>query len=116
LRQDPFRIFASYPSARLGPGTWLALSETWHEDRARLASLRGAMFLAPLVSFDATAESILAALAAGPMTAGTLATATHTSNPAHFYRSLGWLTKLGLVVASDPAPAQPAPGPPEPGE
>jgi hypothetical protein len=50
------------------------------------------------------------------MTAGTLATATHTSNPAHFYRSLGWLTKLGLVVASDPAPAQPAPGPPEPGE
>ena len=116
LRQDPFRIFANYPRARLGPGTWLVLSETWQDDRERLAGLRAAMFLAPVVTFDSTAEAILATLAAGPMTAGALATATGTSNLAHFYRSLGWLAKLGLAIASDRAPTRPEPGPPAPGE
>jgi glycosyltransferase involved in cell wall biosynthesis len=104
LRQDPFRVFAGYPTARLGPATRLTLAAGWREDRARLAGLRSAMFLAPTISFDATTEAILGGLAAGPATAGSLAAATGTTNPAHFYRCLGWLAKLGLIEAAEPDP------------
>jgi hypothetical protein len=99
LRQDPFRVFAGYPTWRIGPYTWLRLSPACNADRTMVAELRAAVFLAPALSFDAMAQAILAGLEAGPSTAENLRVAIRAADHAHFYRMLAWLTKFGLVLA-----------------
>jgi starch synthase len=108
LRQDPFRVFAGHPSARLGPATHLVLSPSWSDDRARFSRLHAAMFLAPSIAFDEMTDAIIRGLTSGPMTAEKLAQSIAVRNQAHFYRCLGFLTKLGLVAVEDSASVPPA--------
>ena len=66
------------------------------------------MFLAPSIAFDEMTDAIIRGLTSGPMTAEKLAQSIAVRNQAHFYRCLGFLTKLGLVAVEDSASVPPA--------
>lgn len=97
-RPDPFRMFEAYPTAALGQGDIVALARALapgeaaellrrpsvHRDAARLPSL-------------AEAEGILAGLAAGPCSVGSLLAQIPPERRPFVERGILWLAKFGLL-------------------
>ena len=98
LRDDPFHVFAGYPTLRLSSQTRVKLSPDWEELKAKLSDLQAAMYFSQLLSFAGLGERIIEELKVGPRSAQELIAATASADAAHFFRLLGWLTKFGVVT------------------
>lgn len=97
--QDPFALFAAYPTARLAPEDRFALVPgTTIETIAAMARLPGAVVLGRILPTIPELRRILAALAEAPQTGSALAAHCPNTVPAQVMRGLGWLLKFGLLM------------------
>jgi len=107
LREDPFAVFAGYPSLALGAGTVVAAKSGGGDiDLIRSAYMNtfAGDRLAPLPEIKA----MLARIAAeGPLVVGKLLDGVSPDRHGLVLRSLGWLGKMGLVAFEGLTPKPP---------
>lgn len=97
--QDPFTLFADYPTARLAPEDRFALIPgTTIETVTALAQLRGVVVQGRILPGIPDLQRIFAALAEVPQTGAALAARCPNIAPAQVMRGLGWLLKFGLLA------------------
>jgi alpha-maltose-1-phosphate synthase len=113
LRADPFRIFASYPSATLSPKTLITFSETVlthaQEPNALLGAAWAQMRKWPLAE-PKDVKAMLDALgqADGSATAGDLIAALPDAKRARAFRSILWMAKHDVLAIRAPTSPNPA--------
>jgi hypothetical protein len=101
LHDDPFRVFAHYPAATLGPDTMVSLAPGTDGDRFRRhvaapMNAEAGRYLPAEKHFSA----VLARLGAeGTLRAADLAAdlTREGENPVNYFRAIGWLAKIGIV-------------------
>ena len=102
-RMDPFHAFAAYPTRVLVPDSILALVDaSCQEANHRLDSYRKmAMvnFAKAVLPTEVETQAVLAALDAGPRSAGQLVAGLPIERQAFVYRALVWLVKLRVLKA-----------------
>lgn len=98
-RQDPFALFASYPTGTFRPDTPLLIArEDWRDHMKRLGEAPFTNFADASLLPMAWRESLLTQLAAGgEVSVGEILEATSAAHEAVTLRTLGWLYKTGLV-------------------
>lgn len=104
-RPDPFRMFASYPTAALAVGDTVMLARPFAPGEAA-ALLQGPSVrnhAARLPSL-AEAEALLALLSDGPRTVGALLAQISPERRPFIERGIVWLAKFGLVRLRDGTP------------
>ncbi len=113
LRDDPFSVFAGYPTAVIEDDTLVAIADG--ADEAHLERIRSqpmndfaAAFLAPLEE----TRGLLRRLAeGGPSHVADILAPSEGYDRVKLHRTIGWLAKTGLVSISYPAsPEAPEPG------
>lgn len=102
LHDDPFTLFAHYPTATVAPGTRVALAEgagldTFRHRVAARMNREAVRYLPPGDKIEAAVERLAAE---GPLTAADLAAELTREGqaPANYLRTIAWLAKLGLVT------------------
>jgi glycosyltransferase involved in cell wall biosynthesis len=102
-RMDPFRVFAGYASAHIGPGLVASCipGMTSALARARLGGPLAGVYTATLPTPDEV-DHILSALAAAPQTVADLL--AHFPPARRFFveRGLGWMAKFGVISLREP--------------
>ena len=101
---DPFAIYRTYPTTRLGPDTVVAAKSG--DPAGELTRLRaGTLHRFADYAFlsDADVDTLMARLASGPMRTADLA-ADHPNDWRKLVRTLLWLRKFDLVEFAGPAP------------
>ena len=111
LRDDPFTLFADYPTGVIGLDAVVSLAataDTGKDTRARLAELRALRmnaFAAGVLAPDADHEAALRHLAErGPCAVSDLLALVPEDRARLMHRTLGWLAKYGLVRIVPRAP------------
>nr|WP_246503742.1 glycosyltransferase family 4 protein [Plastoroseomonas arctica] len=97
--QDPFALFAEYPTARLAsgdrfallPGTTIATIEA-------IVALRSAVAFGRMLPGRGGLACIIAALEEAPQDGAALARRCPNLEPAEVMRGLGWMMKFGLLT------------------
>lgn len=101
LRPDPFDVFRDHPTLRLAGDTEIHAGT--NTDAKTLATLRNAELAVPLGAMlldDRETEALLARIAErAPVSVADLAQDVAEDNNVPFYLTLGWLAKMGLVIA-----------------
>jgi starch synthase len=98
LRDDPFSLFATYPTGHIDGDTMAAA--TPGGSRARLAELRATPLAAMMPSLllpEPELAALLESLAKTPATVETILASAPEPQRNRVRRSLGWLAKVGLV-------------------
>jgi alpha-maltose-1-phosphate synthase len=107
LRDDPFALFAAYPTAAIDLDATVALVPG--ADAARLAHIRGFWmnaFAADRLSPAEDCHTVLRRLSeSGPCRVADLLGEIPGERAGLLHRSLGWLAKVGLVRITPPPPA-----------
>ena len=103
LRQDPFRVFASYASTVIDQTMWLELaSANPRDDLAQIKRHEMNLPRAAVLASDAEMRSILNQLRHGSIPFDALL----ATRPAHehpvWYRTVAWLAKVGLLRLKRP--------------
>lgn len=112
LRDDPFALFASYPTHHLSedtrvearPDATVAALAWWYKHPLTPADL------APVDGRPGLAERLLARALEGPATVGDLAATAGADDIAAVIQVVGWLAKCDFVRLSAPARPEPAEG------
>ena len=106
LRDDPYALFESYPSARIVPSSRVSIVPG--ADVARLSTFRGIIIANPLPAVLLTEDEMLAVFAKvadGACAVGDLLERLSPDKHAALFRTIGWLAKIGLVRVDDGAAA-----------
>lgn len=101
LNQDPYRLFASYPSRHIQPETRV---ESVH--RSQLALIKGFSMTQVAKSELASGtqlDQLVSLLEQAPADLGSLEQASGLPQ-AQFYRTMGWLAKFGVVTLAAGVP------------
>ncbi|MES2710710.1 MAG: glycosyltransferase family 4 protein [Pseudomonadota bacterium] len=96
--QDPFMLFAEYPTARLTPGDRFELPPgTGIAAVERIARLQGAVAQGRLLPGIEEFRRIIAALEEAPQSGTAIAALCPGIDEARVMRGLGWMLKFGLL-------------------
>ncbi len=96
LRDDPYRLFASYPSQVLDPETHVKLTNPSQLDIAMSLSMNR-LALQTLCSQAEMRRLLNALMQTDMMTLHDLAQRLPDLDEARFYRTIGWLGKMGIL-------------------
>jgi len=107
-RMDPFRTFAGYTTQTLTPATLLALvgsdATTSAQRVAELRKLAMVGYAERILPSEDEIRWVLARAVTGPRPAAELVQGIPESRRAAVFRSLAWLTKLGVLTAAETSP------------
>lgn len=102
-RMDPFRLFASYTTQTLTPATLLALvgcdADTSVQRVTELNKLAMVRYAEPILPSEEEIRWVLSRAAADPRPAADLVKGIPETRRAAVFRSLAWLTKIGVLTA-----------------
>lgn len=100
-RMNPFAAFAKYPTAILAPESYVFLVDADSQSALRRVAEYRALamvnFANVVLPSDEEVQVVLTAASAGPRAAGELIQALPEERQAFVFRTLVWLTKLGVL-------------------